>query len=263
MALISRSPSTRPNARLVEKKPQKAEGNRAWLKRLGAPGGVVLEDNGIILLGGSSLTDFRIRVAQSVVRGDLFPSFWSHCGILLGDGLFAAVPLGPGHAAADGGRDEVSMVPRSNGVQMSRLDDFDDPRRFPNVAVVRFARRHPGVRDHIARLKGDRGVIDLPAMILPWLGHVWGVGGAANPLLDGIGLPAAAFVETVFSMAGFELTPGLSSTSSCPEAIWQSAKWWTEFYEGISGDAIAGAPYEAMCPEGFFAIRQPAAAILE
>ena len=61
--------------------------------------------------------------------------------------------------------------------------------------------------------------------MLPWLAFLWGVSGSTNPLLSGTGLPSSAFVETVFAMAGFELTPGLSSASSCPEAIWQSAKW--------------------------------------
>jgi hypothetical protein len=110
--------------------------------------------------------------------------------------------------------------------------------------------------------------------MLPWLSFVWGTKGSSNPLLEGKGIPSAAFVETVFAMAGFELTPGLSSASSCPEAMWQSAKWWTDFYEktarGASGgksgkgksskDSPAAAP---MVPEGFYKIGQVNAAIVE
>lgn len=253
-----RSTSAQPNNRLVGRQPAaENEGNRAWLQRLGAPGGVKLDENGIILLGGSSLASFRIRVAQSSMRRDLFPSYWSHCGILLGDGRFATVPLSPGN--------DVSAVPGRNGVEQAKLDDFDDPKRYPNVAVVRFARRHDDVRKHIKRLQDDRSVIDLPAMMLRWLGFVWGVQGAVNPLTEGVGLPSAAFVETVFAMVGCELTPGLSSRSSCPEAIWQAAKWWQDFYEKTLTDAVPqdSPKYEGMPPEGFFVIRQPAAAILE
>src|SRR5689334_11539156 len=65
------------------------------------------------------------------------------------------------------------------------------------------------------------------------------------------GLPSAAFVETVFARSGFELTPGLSSASSCPEAIWQSAKWWTNYYEDPgAGDQSGGSV--AMVPRAFY-----------
>lgn len=256
MAGSAHSTSKKPNNLLVAQQlAGENEGNLAWLARLGAPGGVKLDENGIILLGGSSLASFRIRVAQSSMRRDLFPSYWSHCGILLGGGEFATVPLSP--------TNDVSSIPGRNGVELSKLDDFDDPTRWPNVAVVRFARRHVEILDHIGRLEDDRSIVDLPAMMLRWLGFVWGVPGAANPLSEGIGVPSAAFVETVFAMAGSELTPGLSSRSSCPEAIWQSAKWWQDFYkETLPKDAAReDQNFEGMPPEGLFVIRQPAAAV--
>jgi hypothetical protein len=257
MAGSIRSTSETSNDRLVAQQlSSPRESNRAWLDRLGAPDGVKLDENGIVLLGGSSVASFRIRVAQSSMRHDLVPSYWSHCGILLGDGRFATVPLSPGS--------DVSAVPGRNGVELSKLDDFDDPKRWPNVAVIRFARKHDDVREHIKRVEADRSVIDLPAMMLRWLGFVWGVPGAVNPLTDGVGLPSAAFVETVFSMVGIDLTPGLASRSSCPEAIWQAAKWWREFYEKTSAaDAQSQETrkYEGMTPEGYFVVRQRAAAV--
>lgn len=253
------SPAEKSNNRLVARRlAGQGETNRAWLARLGTRGDVRLDESGIILFGGSSLASFRMRVAQSSMRRDLFPSYWSHCGILLGEGEFATVSLAPGS--------DVSSVAARNGVVMAKLDDFDDPRRYPNVAVIRFALKHDDVRKHIKRIQGDRSIVDLPAMMLRWLGFVWGVTGAVNPLADGIGLPSAAFVETVFAMAGCELTPGLSSRSSCPEAIWQSAKWWQEFYEKRTvPDSVPGEDtrFQGMTPEGFFVIRQPAAAITE
>jgi hypothetical protein len=86
-------------------------------------------------------------------------------------------------------------------------------------------------------------------------------------------------------MAGFELTPGLSSASSCPEAIWQSAKWWTYYYESAAKEreraidrlteAEGGAEVASagtaerlaaalpMIPTGFFIVRQRAASVVE
>jgi len=46
------------------------------------------------------------------------------------------------------------------------------------------------------------------------------------------GMPSAAMLETAYATNGFDLTPGLESRSSCPEAIWQSASWWHECLNG-------------------------------
>jgi hypothetical protein len=261
MPLGSRSTCSQPNANLRQEPARDGEGNRKWLARLG-------DENGIILIGGTSLADFRVRVAQSTLRDDMFPSYWSMSGILLKGGKFVSTPLES---------DDISGVPKSNGVRELSLDDYDDPNCFPNIAVIRFAKVHDSVHDDIDRLKRDRGIIDLPAMMLPWFAYIWGTKGASNPLLQGNGLPSAAFVETVFAMSGFELTPGLSSASSCPEAMWQSAKWWTDFYKSttanLNGDAgksgksktaKANPPTAVpMVPEGYFKIGQVAAGIVE
>jgi hypothetical protein len=269
MAAMRRSQALEANRALQEEKPKATEGNRSWLKSKG-------DADGVILLGGTSVADFRIRYAQSSLRADLTPGHWSRCGVLLAGGVFATVPLDV---------PDVSAVPSSNGVVRCPLDGIDDPKRFPNVAVIRFAKTHENAVRDIERVSSDRSLIDFPALMLPWLGYVWAATGAANPLSSGIGLPAAAFVETVFAMAGFELTPGLSSASSCPEAIWQSAKWWTDYFEsatkerdqainrvtqaeGAIGVTPAAAPERLgaaipTIPTGFFILRQRVASVVE
>ena len=74
MILMKKSPSERPNPKLREEKPHKDEGNKSWLVRHEAT-------EGVILLGGALIPDFRIRVAQSELRHDMSPSHWSLCGI--------------------------------------------------------------------------------------------------------------------------------------------------------------------------------------
>jgi len=153
-------------------------------------------------------------------------------------------------------------VPRTNGVRTCWLEEYDDPVRFPNIAVLHFTDDERPIRRNIDRVKSQRSVIDLPTLRLPWLGYIWSVGQVANPLLAGQGLPSAAFVETVYGIAGIGLTPGLSSASSCPEAIWAAAKWWHQFYAeetGIGDEAHA----IARMPAAHFAVRQPAAAVVE
>jgi hypothetical protein len=247
MILMKKSPSERPNPKLPEEEPQKNEGNKKWLNRHDAT-------EGVILLGGALIPDFRIRVAQSEMRHDMSPSHWSLCGILFPKGKFASVPLDLTQKTSD--------IPKSNAIRMCRIEEFDDPKRFPNIAVVQFAKEHKNVGRDIKRLEMDRSILDIPTLILPWLGFIWGTAGSANPLKSGLGLPSAAFVETVFAMAGFELTPGLSSSSSCPEAVWQSARWWNSYYEKTSKDSVSPEAVP-MAPEGVFTLRQEFAAPIE
>lgn len=232
----------------------------------------------ILLLGGTDLTHFRLRIAQSHVRSDTTPSYWSHIGIVMPhskDKLsLVEVPLDPPRG--------FSRMPETNGIQTylrypDNDNEYDNTTRFPNVAVVRFPiKADPDmtldgtVKKAIRRIQAERGLLDLTAMILPWLGFVWGAGTPGNPLLAGNGIPSAAFVEAVFAAMGMELTPGLESRASCPEAIWQAAKWWHSHYETISpaatgkksGEHAPKAGHEN-CPYGKYWLGQPHAAIVE
>jgi hypothetical protein len=246
MLAMRHSQETTPNESLREVPAQERQSNREWMAGVKA-------SRGIILLGGTSLAHFHIRVAQSHVRSDLLPSFWSIAGILEDSETFASVPFD--------GQTDASAVPRTNGMRRCRLDEYDDPVRFPNIAVLQFTDDVEPIRANIERVISQRSVIDLPTLMLPWLGYIWSAGQAGNPLIAGYGLPSAAFVEIVYGIAGIELTPGLSSASSCPEAIWASAKWWHQFYRaetGIRNDTHA----IGRRPTGHFAVRQPAAAVV-
>ena len=94
------SPVSESNPDLQPLAPADGEDNAAWFAR--AP----IRD-GIILVGGTSLVDFRLRVAQSQLRSDLTPSYWSLCGLVRSEGSITTVPFG----LAD-----PSAVPRTNAV---------------------------------------------------------------------------------------------------------------------------------------------------
>jgi hypothetical protein len=209
-------------------------GNVGWLRRARRDHGIG-EVGDVVLLGGKSVVDFRIRVAQSHARHDLTPSYWSTVGVLASATRLITVPI------ASTGVD-LSLIPASNAMLPAALSDFDDTNRYPNIAVVRF----PGVDptkllEQADKLRKQRSIADLPALLIAWLGFVWGAGGSPNPLLVGLGHPSAVLVESLFGLVDVELTPGLASASSCPEAIWQSVKWWQDFY----AQAVAGQPEEA------------------
>ncbi len=248
------SGAIKPNPKLREKPRQKKETNSEWVSRV--LGGTNLE-GWILLLGGTSLTDFRIRVAQSHVRQDMLPSFWSHVAIFGSksdksksdavDWNLYEVSLNPGGSFGD--------VPKNNGVQKGTLSQYNNPESFPNIACIGFSLDHKIINEAVSRFRGQRSLIDIGSLIVQWLAFAWGVGEHGNPLLKGMGIPSAAFVEGVFAGAGLELTPGLSTRSSCPEAIWQSAKWWHEFYESIAT--------RNKTPKGFYVTDQKSAAVTE
>ena len=240
------SPASSPNRLLAPGEAGSDQSNLAWLRsgRL---------RRGILLLGGTSLADFRVRVGQSGLRSDLSPSYWSLCGLLLdAEGTFLSVPL----QLLD-----VSAVPQSNAVQTCRLADYDDPAHWPNIAVLSFTRESDEVTRNARLVADSRTILDLPDLVLAWLGYTWAVTGASNPLLAARGVPSAAFVETAHALAGVEITPGLASAASCPEAIWQAVKWWHGYYleaaavtRGSSVGGSSGA--RPIVPRGRYAVRQ-------
>jgi hypothetical protein len=159
-------------------------------------------------------------------------------------------------------RADSADIPRCNAISSTSLSDFDDPARYPNVGVVKFTKDTAPILEMVEKVKMQRSIVDLPSLMLPWLGYVWGAGQTPNPLLQGQGIPSAAFVETVYAMAGVELTPGLASSGSCPEAIWQSVKWWHPFYAETA--AVGGGAHGlSIVPSGAYAVRQPSAAVVE
>lgn len=253
MIAIQQSTATSSNTSLTETAAKPNETNTAWLERVGAT-------DGVLLIGGAGLSHFRIRVAQSHARADLSPSCWSLVGILIDNKRFLSVPL---ELCGD-----ASEIAKGNGVQTCNMADYDDPVRFPNIAIIRFTIDLEMISTNARLIGGDpernkpaqRSIVDLPSLILPWLSYIWVAGKASNPLADGMGLPSAVFVETVYGMAGIELTPGLASATSCPEAIWQAAKYWHDFYEKAS-EAAHHEDAAQQIPTGYYTQRQSAAAV--
>ena len=254
MITTRQSGAKRRNARV--KAADGPASNAAFYAREAQPGAVVL-------FGGSNVLDFRLRVAQSHLRHDLLPSFWSLAGLVVSKTAFLSVPIGSPL--------NPDTVPERNGVEECRIADFDDPKRFPNIAVISFAESAGAIVENARRLRYQRGAIDLPHLLVPWLAFVWGVGTQGNPLLQNIGMPASALVETAFGISAIELTPGITAAASCPEAIWQSAIWWHDYYSKTAdaqtgaASVAAGATGEviAKAPEGRYITRQRAAAVID
>jgi hypothetical protein len=123
-----------------------------------------------------------------------------------------------------------TFPPPTNGVQQGRISQYQDPELYPNIALLHTPVPLAQIMEALGAFARQRAVLDGVELITRWLTYVWGVARAGNPLLDGYGMPSAAMLEIAFGVAEYDLTPGLESRASCPEAIWQAAKWWHEFY---------------------------------
>lgn len=226
--------------------PQGSLANFTWLNSTGYR-------DGVVLLGGTAIVDFRMRVAQSELRQDLLPSFWSTCGLLIdGEVLMTA--------RVDAISNSSARVER-NGLEAVQLDTesrYGDSMFYPNIAILQFTDDHAAIRQHVARIGQERNIVDLLAQIVAWLGYCWAVGDRGNPLMHGHGIPSATLLERAHGLASIDLSPGLPSASSCPEAIWQAARWWYQAYDRMD----TGSNSAAFTPRGAYLIRQPAAAAL-
>ncbi len=237
---IRSSPASAPNPQLVSQPRSRNQTNLAWLQlALKAKGERAGGSPLLVLLGGTDPVSFRLRVAQSHARHDLTPSSWSH--------VVLVEP--PGGELASATAWEISLdpaggfgyPPSTNGVQRADLRRYDEAGRFPNIAVLYVPVELAPVREALQRFMRQRAAMDTVELVTRWLPFVWGSGRTTNPLLEGSGLPSAAMAELVLGSAGFELSPGIASSSSCPESIWQAARWWHEYQGREDRTPLTGA----------------------
>jgi hypothetical protein len=243
--MTRRSKAILRNGALVKQPRLANEDNLAWLARAAREslGGPVGERSLVLLLGGDDALSFRLRAAQSHVRSDLSPSKWSLALFVPGleNNIANSETLGVSLAPQDW-YPPHGFAPPSNAIQHGKLARYKARKFFPNIALLALPVNSALIHKSINQLKNERSALDLPMLVLKWLQYCWGVGVPASPLGDGFGMPSAALLEAAFAANGFDLTPGLESRSSCPEAIWQSASWWHEYYATRADQVgIAGA----------------------
>jgi hypothetical protein len=184
----------------------------------------------VALLGGADTLSFRLRVAQSHLRADMQPSYWSDAVLVelatgkrpLDNAQAVSVPL----AQPDAPR----YAPEYNGVVRRPLHEFADSAVFPNIALIALPIEQAKIMHRVQTFERGRSTLDALEHVLRWLAFAWGVARTGNPLHENYGIPSACMLETVCAAENFDLTPGLESRASCPEAIWSAALYWHEFY---------------------------------
>jgi hypothetical protein len=255
----ARSGTATPNRGFIEFPRTDSEGNVQWAARAandmsqaetmsaGSPEAWTY----IALLGGSDTVSFRLRVAQSHLRRDMLPSYWSDALLIelkrasYGGARATHVPLSQPSGTA--------FPSRQNGVVSRPLSDFDNAKSFPNIALISLPISEAEIVKRVEDFKRARSTLDALEHVLRWLAFAWGVARTANPLHENYGIPSACMLETVFAAANFDLTPGLESRASCPEAIWSAAKFWHEYFEKTIGKV----PFGRFCHPHRYPIEEP------
>lgn len=253
MISIISSNAELPSEAFNEDERAPGEDNLQWLSR-NMPRG----NNAVcVMVGGTDPTSFRLRTAQAHARHDMMPSHWSHVMLLdeaadqIGSTVVHEISLNPLNG--------FGFPPRRNGVQEGVLSTYGDAGEFPNIALLKIPVKRKEVLEGLSRFEKQRAVLDPVGLIVQWLAYLWGVSNSPNPLLQRIGIPSAAVLEVVIGAAGYDITPGLESRSSCPEAIWQAAKWWHEYYGEQNRTELTGAYYVGHKLDGRETAAAPAA----
>lgn len=208
----------------------KTEANIKWLAR--AYDSLALKNPAdwsfVVLAGGKDVASFRIRVAQSHLRGDMLPSFWSECALVsvqngdVTNAEFFNLPLFQPASAP--------YAPTRNGLITLPASELPNQKALPNLALLAIPVPQAQILLSIADYAKSRVSYDAIENILPWLAYVWGSGNAANPLMQQIGFPSAVMLNQVFAANGFDLAPGVNANLSTPETFWSGAKHWQDYY---------------------------------
>src|SRR5262245_15128688 len=205
MLNVQRSRTSKENEFLKSVPRRAGEGNVKWMGRaLGKERG----DAALVLVGGVDAHAFRLRVAQSHVRRDLSPSCWSHVALAgpLGTRGFGGAKV---HEVPLESDIAWGFAPKDNAVVKRDLADYDDAERYPNIAILFLPKAWKEIEPAVAGFMRQRSTLDAPELVLRWLAFLWGVAKAGNPLVDGVGVPSAAFDEVVVASAGYNFTPRL------------------------------------------------------
>lgn len=197
----------------------------------------------ILLVGGSDLASTRLRMAQSVVRFDERPSYWSHAALVL--------DVDPGDVLDSTGVEIALWPPSTTGPERNylsffKLREYASDRRFPNLAVLSVAElgspeserggEHVDTRSLAERVRGaalrehpGRGVHAFGPWVAAWTSYV--LAPSANPLLADLPLPSTALVDYVYASSGVDLLPAAATPALCPEAVWASARYYSERHD--------------------------------
>jgi hypothetical protein len=188
----------------------------------------------LALVGGADHASLALRRAQACVRHDGQPSLWSHAlllGLPEGRSLREAVGL---ECALTPDRGE-EQVPESNGITWTRFSRYLSSKLYPNLAILRLriaegtssedpAERRKRLEDAARNPLAAADRFPCWKQLGAWKQYVHEEHGTTSPLLRGVAMPCAAWIEYLFESMGIDLFPGGGASNACPELLYASLK---------------------------------------
>lgn len=184
------------------------------------------------LVGGSDPASMSVRWAQSFLRFDRRPSYFSTMFIFTGrgDAILECRLVG-----AD------PSTPETQGIVRDRARRYQSAEAWPNKALIGFKfseieggiaprARLRAVIDAARNEKAIRERYDLWKMIASWQPYLFEPHQTPNPLVERSPHPGAAYVRWALGMAGVEGAPGALDEFDAPEHFWAAANYWYETY---------------------------------
>jgi hypothetical protein len=211
------------------------------------------------LVGGSDPASMSVRWAQSFLRFDRRPSYFSNIFLFTGrgDAILECRVVG-----ADPTR------PETQGVVRDRARRYQNPEAWPNKALVGFTfsqieggaspqARLRAVLDAARNEKAVRERYDLWKMIAAWQPYLFEPHRTPNPLVERSPHPGAAYVRWALGMAGIEGAPGALDEFDAPEHFWAAANYWYETYEDASVGVSLTLVRDIADPAGTVTVPEP------
>lgn len=195
---------------------------------------------GILLVGGTSPQDLALRQAQAYLRLDQLPSYWSHAAIILDWPENASLDEIVGVEVTLRPEASAKQVPERNGVTLFRLSKYADQELYPHLAFSALCNPADDCKALIesAALTPNQHRLrySLWDWLGAWVGYSYTPTSREAPLTQGIPLPAAAFCEYVYEVAGLDLTPGATAPNTCPEMLWSTMLYWSDEVTRAKGE---------------------------
>jgi hypothetical protein len=183
------------------------------------------------LVGGASVPSAAVRRAQSILRFDRRPSYFSQAfffsgtkGRILECRLIEADP----------------RHPEKNGIYSDRARRYLDPDSYPNLAIIRFAlvekeftkqevaARRKEIRARAQHPNAAQDRFDLLALVSAWQPFLFEPERRPNPLAQETAHPGAAYVRWLLEGADIDTAPGATEHNDAPEHVWAAARRWHE-----------------------------------
>jgi hypothetical protein len=199
------------------------------------------------MMGEYGMIGYSIRLAQSIIRFDRQPSYWSHVFLFDSevpadkDAILSRSKQAPTiwESTIDftGPLHQLHLV---NGVSPRYLRDYAKPdfnvlahHCVPNIGVAVFALNEEEVQSMLRRMtepEVDALRYDFSGLIGTWLAYIFNREREENPLGAGNAVFCSAYCQLVYDTLSIDLSMGAHARNTSPENIWQSVKWFSDSF---------------------------------